>query len=66
MSTATLPAVLSVYDVAEWLGTSRRRVLRMVRTKAIPYIQLPGGDVVFTASALAAWIEAQSAGGGHA
>ena len=57
MSTATLPSLLTTYDVAHWLGVPHARVLRMVRDEAIPHSRLPSGDVVFSAAALADWIQ---------
>jgi excisionase family DNA binding protein len=59
MTAATLPHILTPQEVAAWLGTTTRAVVKMAGAGDVPHVRLPGGDIVFVAHDLAAWIESR-------
>jgi hypothetical protein len=60
---ATLPRMLTPFDVALWLSLPTARVERMARRGQIPSITLPDGSIVFEAERLAGWLRAREQGG---
>jgi excisionase family DNA binding protein len=54
-----LPYLLTAHEVAAWLCTTERRVLRMAREGELPHVLLPGGDVMFEPAALVKWLAHQ-------
>jgi excisionase family DNA binding protein len=52
-----LPRLLTPTEVAEWLGETRARVMRLARQGKIPHVQLPGGGVMFDQGLLKVWLE---------
>jgi excisionase family DNA binding protein len=54
---STLPRLLTVSDVSDWLSLPSRQVLRLVRQGQIPCIVLPGDEVVFDRDELIKWFE---------
>jgi excisionase family DNA binding protein len=63
MSMVSLPRLLDIGDVADWLHLPRRTVKGMARRREIPAVELPGGSVVFDAEDLAGWIEQRKTAG---
>jgi excisionase family DNA binding protein len=63
MSTTTLPRLLIPSEVADWLAMPVRRVERLARRGELPAVTLPGGELVFDAADLDAWLSARKAPG---
>jgi hypothetical protein len=51
-----IPRLLTVFDVAELLHMPPARVSRLARAGAIPHIELPDKEFVFSESDLAEWL----------
>jgi excisionase family DNA binding protein len=49
--------LLTIKEVAEWLGTSERHVRELVFTKRVDYIKV-GGKVRFLPDDIRTWVEA--------
>lgn len=47
--------LLSVYDVAKWLGKAPQTIRNMAALKRIPYI--PGRPMMFRKKSLEAWLD---------
>jgi excisionase family DNA binding protein len=58
MST-NLPPLLTLHDVAEWLGQPAHRVRRMARRGELPSVPLPGGEILFDAADLTHWVQSR-------
>jgi hypothetical protein len=58
---STLPRLLALADVANWLRLPTRKVAKMARGREIPAVELPGGELVFDAGDLAGWLESRKA-----
>jgi hypothetical protein len=59
----SLPELIGVYDVKDWLGVSVNAIKRMVRAKQIPHFTLPNGEIVFDRAELTEWIELRRSNG---
>jgi hypothetical protein len=59
---ATLPRLLTPFDVALWLSLPAARVVRMARRRQLPSITLPDGSLVFEAERLAEWLRSRREG----
>jgi hypothetical protein len=51
-----LPDLLTPAEVGAWLCLPVKRVLRLTREGVLPYVELPGGDIMFEPRELAIWI----------
>lgn len=49
--------LIDVSEAALQLAITRRQLSAMVRSKSVPYIEMPNGEVRFSEPDLKAWIE---------
>ena len=57
MGTATLTRLLTIDQVAEHLGTSRRHLRRLIAERRIPYVKV-GRLIRFDPDEITAWLDA--------
>jgi excisionase family DNA binding protein len=56
--------LISADDAALLLSTTRRRILRLVRERRIPFVDLGDGEPRFSADELRVWIQSMKQGAG--
>lgn len=60
-TTDTLPHLLDIEHLANYLGTSRRHIPRLVAERRIPYVKV-GRLVRFDPAEVAAWVDSRRVG----
>jgi excisionase family DNA binding protein len=50
--------LLTVTEVADWLGVSTKTVVRWTRNGKLPFVKLPGGRLRYDPAEIQMWIEA--------